>query len=149
MDKTIFFDMDGTFVGLYLVENWLDYLLSENPYPYIMAKPLIHLATFARMLHELQRKGYKIGIISWLSRDASPEYDELVTVAKKAWLRKHLPSVTFDTIHIVPYGTPKENYANPADILFDDEVRNRENWTGTAFNASAIIDTLKEIMKEG
>ena len=61
---TIYLDCDGTWIDLYGVENWLDYLQNENPYPYIAAKPLVNLAWLARTIHELQNQNIKIGIIS-------------------------------------------------------------------------------------
>ena len=134
MIKTIFFDMDGTIADLYGVENWLDYLINSDPSPYKNAKPLLNLNSLARILNRLQRTGYHIGIISWL------------TQTKKAWLNKHLASVRFDEIHIVSYGTPKENFAhNEQDILFDDEEKNRLNWTGKAYNVESILEILKGI----
>ena len=52
----------------------------------------------------------------------------------------------WDAIHIVPYGTPKQNFCgNPLDILFDDEAGNRENWTGRAYDVNNIMEILKEI----
>ena len=42
--KTYFFDMDGTFVDLYGVDNWLDDLINEKTRPYDEAKPLVNLA---------------------------------------------------------------------------------------------------------
>lgn len=146
MIKTIFFDMDGTIADLYGVENWLDYLINSDPLPYKNAKPLLNLNSLARILNRLQRTGYHIGIISWLSKNSTESYDEAVTQAKKAWLNKHLASVRFDEIHIVSYGTPKENFAhNEHDILFDDEEKNRLNWTGKAYNVESILEILKGI----
>ena len=141
---TIYFDMDGTIADLYGVENWLDYLLEKNALPYKIAKPLLRLNTLARLLNRLQSEGYKIGIISWLAKNSSDDYDKAVTKAKENWLNKHLASVKFDTIHIVKYGTPKENFANSEnDILFDDEERNRNNWIGKAYDVDNIIEVLK------
>lgn len=146
MIKTIFFDMDGTIADLYGVENWLDYLINSDPSPYKNAKPLLNLNSLARILNRLQRTGYHIGIISWLSKNSTESYDEAVTQAKKAWLNKHLASVRFDEIHIVSYGTPKEIFAhNKQDILFDDEEKNRLNWTGKAYNVKSILEILKGI----
>lgn len=146
MIKTIFFDMDGTIADLYGVENWLDYLINSDPSPYKNAKPLLNLNSLARILNRLRRTGYHIGIISWLSKNSTESYDEAVTQAKKAWLNKHLASVRFDEIHIVSYGTPKENFAhNEQDILFDDEEKNRLNWTGKAYNVESILEILKGI----
>lgn len=146
MIKTIFFDMDGTIADLYGVENWLNYLINSDPSPYKNAKPLLNLNSLARILNRLQRTGYHIGIISWLSKNSTESYDEAVTQAKKAWLNKHLASVRFDEIHIVSYGTPKEIFAhNKQDILFDDEEKNRLNWIGKAYNVESILEILKGI----
>ena len=146
MTTTIFFDMDGTIADLYGVNNWLDYLLASDTLPYKIAKPLVKLNSLARILNRLQRNGYKIGIISWLSKSGSDEYNSAVAEVKKNWLRKHLASVKFDEIHIVNYGTPKQVFAKTAnDILFDDEKPNRDNWTGKAFDVDEIIEILKGI----
>ena len=143
-NTTIYFDMDGTIANLYGVENWLDYLKSEDSTPYAIAKPLVRLASLARVLNNLQRKGYRIGVISWLAKNSSTDYDEKVTKAKRAWLNKHLHSVTFDEINIVTYGTPKQMFAKTNnDILFDDEAKNRNDWTGKAFDVTNIIEILK------
>lgn len=144
MNTTIYFDMDGTIANLYGVENWLDYLRNNDETPYTIAEPLLRLASLARILNNLQRKGYKIGIISWLAKNSSTDYDEKVTKAKRAWLNKHLHSVTFDEINIVTYGTPKQRFAKTNnDILFDDEAKNRNDWTGKAFDVTNIIETLR------
>ena len=110
----IMFDMDGTIADFYGVEGWLEYLEAYLTTPYEIAKPLLHFATLARMLNRLQNDGYEIGIISWCSRSGTPEYNARVALAKRKWLAKHLPSVRFDEIHIVPYGTPK-NLFNTGD----------------------------------
>ena len=144
MRITINFDMDGTIADLYGVENWLDYLIAENPFPYENACPLLRLSALARRLNALQKQGYELAIISWLSKNGSDAYNAIVAEVKKEWLKKHLPSVAWDKIIIVPYGTPKENYCNsPFDVLFDDEERNRTNWTGKAFDVDNIMEILR------
>ena len=146
LNITINFDMDGTIADLYGVENWLEYLINENTFPYEMARPLVRLNHLARKLNTLQKNGYNIAIISWLSKSGTEEYNRAVTEVKIEWLRKHLPSVEWDRITIVPYGTPKENFCNnPLDILFDDEERNRTNWTGRAYDVENILEILREI----
>ena len=143
---TINFDLDGCIVDLYGVDNWLEMLIAEDTTPYANARPLLRLATLARRLNTLQRNGYNIAIISWLSKSGSEAYNEAVTEVKMAWLAKHLPSVKWDRITIVPYGTPKQNFCNnPLDILFDDEAKNRDNWTGKAYDVNEIIEILKKI----
>ena len=144
MTTTIFFDMDGTIADLYGVENWLDYLIASDALPYEIAKPLIRLNALAKILNRLQKQGYKVGVISWLAKNSNTAYDEKVTRAKKEWLKKHLASVNFDEIHIVKYGTPKQTFAKTEnDILFDDEEKNRNDWTGKAFDVNEIIEILK------
>ena len=135
--------MDGTIADLYGVENWLEMLINEDPTPYAIARPLVHMATLARLLNKLQRNGYKIGVVSWLSKGASEEYDRKVTEAKKDWLRRHLKSVNFDRIDIIRYGEPKQN--GRSGILFDDEERNRNNWDAVAFDEIEILQKLKNL----
>ena len=143
---TIHFDLDGTLADLYGVPNWLTYLENHNPYPYAIATPLVNLAVLARKLNSLQRKGYRISIISWLAKSSTAEYDARVGVAKAQWLAQHLPSVNWDEVHIVPYGTPKEQFCTTsADILFDDEERNRTNWTGRAYDVHNILEVLSTL----
>ena len=141
------FDMDGTIANFYGQENWLDDLINENTRPYANAKPLVNMNALAKRLNHLQALGYEIGIISWLSKNGSVGYNEQVTRVKMQWLAKHLHSVNFNHITIVEYGTPKENYSNGNDVLFDDEKPNRDNWNGMAFdvdNIMAILEELKE-----
>lgn len=149
MAKIINMDLDGTLADLYGVNNWLDYLIAENPYPYIIAKPLLNMNILARLLNKLQKNGYKIKIISWLSKASTSKYDEVVTNAKLKWLKKHLSSVKFDNIYIVPYGTPKHTLSS--GILFDDEEKNRTQWDNdandnNAYNVDNIIGILKGLI---
>lgn len=146
MTTTIFFDLDGTLADLYGVEGWLDMLIASDALPYEIAKPLIRLSALARLLNNLQKRGYRIGIISWLSKNSTPEYEQKVTTAKKKWLKNHLKSVNFDEINIISYGTPKEQFAKTANnVLFDDELQNRTNWTGKAFDVNNILGILKTL----
>ena len=140
----ICFDMDGTIADLYGVENWLEYLLEENVKPYKIAKPLVNMNILARRLNNLQRKGYEIGVISWTSKCGSDEYNAEVEAAKRAWLHKHLTSVKFDFIAVVPYGYNKAAFADSEqDVLFDDESKNREDWRGVAYGVDNILEILK------
>jgi hypothetical protein len=94
----------------------------------------------------LQRNGYNIAVISWLSKSGTEEYNEAVTATKLEGLARHLPSVRWDRVTIVTYGTPKQTFCdNPLDILFDDEERNRDAWTGRAYDVENILEVLREI----
>jgi len=141
--REINFDLDGTLADLYGVIGWLDDIIAQSDRPYREAKPLINLSSFARLVNRLQREGYKINVISWLAKDSTSEYDELVIIAKFGWLKKRLPSVKWDNISIVPYGTPKSTCGK--GILFDDEKPNRDEWKGTAYDVNNIIEVLKSL----
>ncbi len=142
----ICFDMDGTIANLYGVDGWLADLLAENTRPYEVAEVMVRMSTLARLLNRLQKKGYEIGIISWLSKSGSDKYNVEVAEVKKAWLRKHLASVRFDFVEIVKYGTDKNIVRTGAnDILFDDEIGNRENWKGTAYDVDKILEVLRAL----
>ena len=140
---TIHFDMDGTIANLYGVENWLDMLIAGDTTPYEVAEPMMRMSALARRLNHLQAQGYQLGIISWLSKSGTDEYNERVRKVKMDWLKSHLPSVNWDSINIVPYGTPKSQFAaTPYDILFDDEERNRKDWGTHAYTEEQITDVL-------
>ena len=147
MNKAIYFDMDGTIAGLYQVEGWLNNLINEQTRPYREAKSLVDMRKLGKVLNTLQAEGYHIGIISWLSKNGSEEYNERVTTTKINWLKTHLGAVEFDEIKIVKYGTPKQEVVNfPEGILFDDEEPNRNNWKGTAFDVDNILEILANLI---
>lgn len=146
----IYFDMDGTIANLYDIRNWLDKIIAEDSSPYAEAVPLGDLLKIADICKELQENGIKIGIISWLAKDSSREYNSKVRKAKKEWLRKNFP-VNLDEIHIVKHGYPKRKVAGGnGDILFDDEIGNIENWIGRKRDRKAICcnNNFEIIVKE-
>lgn len=147
MNERIYFDMDGTIADLYADPNWLPKLRAYDPTPYTNAKPLVNMSRLARYIHKAQANGYRVGIISWLSKESTTDYDQAVTLAKLEWLTAHLPSVQFDEIHIVAYGTPKREVITEqiGAILFDDEERNRNEWGGFAYEPSQIFEILKGV----
>ena len=143
----IYLDMDGTIANLYAVENWKQKLDAHDASPYAEAAPMCNFASLARSINAARAKGIAIGIISWLAKNTTDEYNAAVTAAKVAWLKQHLPSVQFDELHIVPYGTPKSSVA-AGGILVDDEPRNRAEWVksgGVAVAAENLIDLFKII----
>ena len=144
MTKAIYFDMDGTIANLYGVDGWLDDLINKSPRPYAEAKPLVNMSLLARLLHKAQKQGYTVNVVSWLAKNSTKEYDEKVTEVKKEWLAKHLPSVKFDEVHIIEYGTPKSTVAK-GGILFDDEEQNRTEWKGFAYTEKEIFEVLKSV----
>ena len=141
----IWFDMDGTIADLYGVENWLDYLMASDTTPYLAAKPLVNLSLLARYLNRAQKVGHEIGIISWTSKGGTDLYNGEVALAKMVWLHKHLPSVVWDNIKIVAYGTNKYEACGDG-ILFDDEAHNREAWKDEAYTPEKILEVLKKVL---
>ena len=123
-------------------------LRAYNPAPYEQAKVMVNMSQLARVLNQLKAKGYHIGIVSWLSKQPTREYDIAVTKAKYTWLNKHLPSVEFDEIKIVAHGTPKSQAVKyGGGILFDDEQGNRNEWQGQAYDEKNILEILKNLVK--
>lgn len=151
MARAIYFDMDGTFVDFYGVDGWLDYLQQNDATPYIIAKPLVNMSAFARQVKRLQRAGYTVGIVSWCSKNGNSVFDEMIEIAKKDWLMRHCPSIKWDEIKIVPYGTSKHKVVKHFDgLLFDDEEKNRLEWDlastdGFAFDVIDLMKTLRRI----
>ena len=142
----IWFDMDGTIADLYGVADWLPMLIARDTRPYEIAKGIGNLALIARLLNKAQKNGHEIGIISWTAKDAEPAYDKRVENAKREWLHKHLPSVTWNEIKVVKYGTDKGT-ATGGGILFDDEEPNRKAWGEGAHTPAEIIEVLKTLTR--
>ena len=140
----IWFDMDGTIADLYGMENWLDDLQNFRTRPYDVARPMMNFSHLARLLNQVQRKGYEIGIISWTAKNGSEAYNLAVEIAKRAWLAKHLPSVEWDEIKVVRYGTNKKTACGDG-ILFDDEIGNRNTWGENAYEPQYIVEILKNL----
>ena len=148
--RTIWWDMDGTIANLYAVENWLPKLRAEDPTPYTEAEVMWNMSQLARLMNNVQKLGYKLGIISWTSKGGSASYNKAVAEAKASWLKLHLASVNFDYVTIVSYGTPKSLVMETEDdILFDDEEQNRDNWLGEAYEPDMMIKVLKALLGKG
>ena len=147
---TFCFDMDGSIADLYAVENWLPKLRAYDASPYEEAKPLLNLSAFARQLNAAQRKGAKLVIISWASKDPDPDFYDAVLAAKMEWLAAHLPSVIWDEVFVVPYGRNKAKQCGVVDMsfhLFDDEQQNCHAWRcegGWAHGPQSITEVLSD-----
>lgn len=145
--NTIYFDMDGTFYDLYGYNGWLECILSEKTECYTHSKMLVDYDNFVSILTQLKEKGYKLGIISWLSKNATKEYQNKVRSAKTRYIKKYFSNI-FDEIHIIQYGKNKSQYCKENDILFDDELNNRSNWNeknGIAYDVLNILEVLETL----
>ena len=83
MRKTLVFDMDGTIANFYGVQGWLEDLHNSNPRPYILAEPLYDMEVLTTLLTIFKARGWEIAITSWLAKDSTKAFDELVRVAKR------------------------------------------------------------------
>ena len=144
----IWFDMDGTIADLYGVMGWLEAIIARDTRPYTEAKGIGNLALIARLLNKAQANGHEIGIISWTAKNGTDEYNARIAEAKKAWLGRHLRSVAWDQIKVVPYGTDKR-VATGGGILFDDEEPNRIGWGAGAYTPAEIVEILKNLAQGG
>ena len=130
--KMLVFDMDGTVADLYGVDNWLPMLRSENPLPYIVAKPMWDMVVLADLLNEFRAQGGIVAVVSWLSMGSTQQYKEMVRLAKREWLEKF--GFPADKIHLVQYGATKANSVRncledgETAILFDDSEKVRSGW---------------------
>lgn len=127
-NATIYFDLDGTIFDLYGVPNWLERLRAEDATPYLEAEPLVDLIKLADLIKQLQAVNIKIGVISWLAKDSSKHYKNLVRAAKREALKRI--QVEFDEVHLVQYGTPKHKVARNQEfrILIDDDENVVKDW---------------------
>ena len=143
-NRTLVFDMDGTIANLYGVENWLEDLRSENPHPYEVAEPMYPMDFLNGLLDYFKMLGWRIVVTTWLAKNSSKEYDELVRNAKLAWLDKY--EFPYDEIHLVKYGTTKANctrHLGGVQILIDDNEKIRNGWT-----LGETIDANKNIIEQ-
>ena len=149
MNKTLVFDMDGTIADLYGVDGWLEMLRNEDPTPYTIAKPLYDMDTLNLLVEILKAEGWRIVVTTWLAKESSSLYDELVRNAKIKWLEK--VGFPYDEIHLVKYGTTKANCTRKHggfQILVDDNEKIRKGWTlGDVINANEnILDKLVDLI---
>ena len=152
--KILVWDMDGTLADLYGVENWLPMLQAYDPTPYQVAKPLWNMKELARLIRLAQAQGIENRVVTWLSKESTPEYDRLVRNAKREWLEAN--GFPYDHFHGVKDGATKADSVrkylgeNESAILFDDNAKVRAGWNlGMAVNPMAcnILEVLKSLVE--
>lgn len=150
--RSINFDMDGTIADLYGVKDWLALLRSENPAPYLMAVPMCDMSELNEVCELLRAEGWEINIITWLSKDSSEEYKNLVREAKRTWLEEQ--GFHYDHFHGVQYGATKADSVRDrydVSILVDDNEKVRNGWhLGDTIDPTAvnIIEKLSELLEK-
>lgn len=151
MNKILVFDMDGTIADLYKVNGWLEDLRSFNPRPYNEAEPIYDMEILVDLLLALKSLGWKIVVTSWLSKESTKAYDEMVRVAKRNWLARY--NFPADEIHFVKYGTTKADCTRKLggfQILVDDNEQVRKGWhLGETINAKEnILEKLIDLLEK-
>lgn len=151
--KMVCFDMDGTIADLYAVLGWLAMLRAFDPTPYVVAQPMWDMMELGNLLRQLQASGIEVRIITWLSKDTTPEYDRAVREAKRNWLMEQ--DFPFDHFHGVAYGATKADsirkYLGEGEtaILFDDNAKVRQGWhLGEAIDPTTtdILEVLRSLL---
>lgn len=143
--SAIYFDMDGTLADLYGVDGWEQKLHASDVSPYVEAQPLGDFQKLYKVLNELIALGYTVGVVSWLAKNGSQEYNKKVRQAKKTWIKKYLPMAT--ECHFVKYGTPKNKPCKQTGILVDDDPKVRASWHGQTIDAKNFEEMVKNLEK--
>lgn len=150
--RSINLDMDGTIADLCGVKDWLSLLRSENPTPYLVAAPMCDMAELNEVCELLRAEGWEINIITWLSKDSSEEYKDIVREAKRTWLDEQ--GFHYDHFHGVQYGATKADSVRDrydVSILVDDNEKVRNGWhLGETIDPTAvnIIEKLSELLEK-
>lgn len=152
MIKMICFDMDGSLNLFYNVPNWLEKIRAFDPSPYAEAKPLWDMKALAGILHQFQENGIEIAIITWMSKESTPDFDKATREAKLQWLAQY--DFPYDYFHCVRYGATKadsvrKRLKDGEAILIDDNKKVRAGWSlGTTIDPTTenIIEVLKELV---
>lgn len=139
---TIYFDLDGTLYDLYSQPRWLERITTEaDPTAYANdSATMVNMVALHETLFTLMEQGWSIGVISWLARGSSREYDIAVRRIKRDWVKRFLPMAT--EVHIVKYGTPKHSVAYSTNaVIVDDAPEVLTTW-----NRGATIDATQNIL---
>lgn len=154
MSKILVFDMDGTIADLYNVPNWRERLDAKDCTVYTESKPMWDMPILAETLSSLQEIGYRIEVVTWLSRSYVEDktYQQEIRNRKKDWLAEM--GFPYDNFHGVRYGTKKSsaitNKNAETAILFDDNAEVRTTWhIGEVVNPqdTDIIDFLLSLLE--
>lgn len=139
-EKVLFLDMGGTIVDFYGVQDWqTDLDINKSERPYIIAQPMYNMTELNFILNILRSQGWKVIILSWLSRNYDEDFHRRIRKAKMDWLARY--DVPYDDVIMTPYGTDKwqtacAKYPQAFRVLADDSEEVRNSWHGYAIDGS-------------
>lgn len=122
----VYFDMDNTLNQLKLIKDVWRRLDNMEVEPYRECKPCEHNI---EMLKCYKKHGYKVVILSCLSKVTNEVFDMEVCKAKDEWLDKYVGMEWIDDVRYIPYTKHKEDYVDEEGILIDDDIEICMNWT--------------------
>lgn len=162
MSVKIYFDLDGVCYNLYNIPNWEPSLRAEESGVFLHEDAnFFTVEELNEAVAPLLELGVQFGVISWLSMQSTPEYEEVCRAEKREWVKKNLPFVT--EFNAISYGIPKQNAIRKRAqkmYLIDDNLEICKEWSTDKqrkaycvdnecryfdFN---LIDALKQIYKE-
>lgn len=145
MALKLYFDLDGTVYNLYAVKDW-DYKL-RNSIASVFEEGTV-MTDMVALEKKLKKLNVEVGVITWLPREATAEYEAACKEVKMAWVKKYMPYVK--EVHALSYGVPKHTVGTEDDILVDDNADVLDAWraAGRAAINAIYIDRIDEKVKE-
>lgn len=149
MNKTIWFDMDGTIYDLYKIPNWLEMLVDKKDYNVynIDGYERPNLARIRSAVQALIANGWRVGVITWAGKEIAQGSLAMYEtgIAKRDWLEKNLPELLWD-FYCIPYGESKADYLigfcgwehGSINYLVDDNKDVRKDWRAHGDNFRTI-----------
>lgn len=112
-------------------KDWSHRLDISDATVYRDAAPMIDMTVFTSLLHILRTKGYRVVVLTWLSKNADPDFHKNICIQKRQWLDRY--GIPADDVIMMDYGMDKHQalmtkYPDARTVLFDDDARVRDSW---------------------
>lgn len=117
LNKIIYCDMDGVLADFMSEPDGINRFENEEGF-FLNLKPF---AKNVKAIKQLIADGNKVYILS-----ISP--NERADGEKRAWLKKHIPTMRKKNIIILRKGANKNTYASADGVLLDDYGKNIKDW---------------------
>lgn len=129
--KILALDMDGTIYDLYGQEGWLYALENGDSTIFTTGQPLVNMEDLRELINKKQTEGWIVGVITWLPKEATPQYAEDCTRAKYQWLESVGIMDCLQFFSPLPYGTNKKSglpFRAEYNVLVDDNNEVCQSW---------------------